>query len=395
MRGRESKLRSGGKRLEFSLVRSAAKSAWTALACAAALVPGEARAETPPFELVWDAPGECPSRAALEHAVASLLGSGRSVHSPARVRAAVTHENLRWHADVELRDPEGTASPRRFDAENCEAVASAVALIVAVAIDGRDDGPTAAAVPAVAAQSPALPASAASTPSVPPAAPRAAAVPVPAERAAASPALAVPAATRADTSRHADRREATETTKPTAASSGPEVSFAAMLDALLPAASPGGEFAVGWTARFSTWRLGAHAGASFFAPEDVNGADSERGTFWHIDSFARACGAFVTGAVEVGPCVGGEVDTVFANAASGPAFLVHEPKVVPFAALTGSAWASVDVTPHVAIFARADAILLLDHPIFVVDRAATNPAHVYQLPVAAPRGAMGVTFRFF
>ena len=83
-------------------------------------------------QIVWNAPAACPSREAVAEEVSRILG--HAVAGPvtlARVDVS-SDERGRWRAAVSI-ESHGATSERELEAETCPAIASAVALIVAVA----------------------------------------------------------------------------------------------------------------------------------------------------------------------------------------------------------------------------------------------------------------------
>jgi hypothetical protein len=94
---------------------------------AVAVVAITARAQTP-LTLDWEAPDGCPTGPSVTRAVEKLI-----TQPPPRVlqaSATITKRGERWAA--EIRTPRGE---RRLDGESCRAVAEAVAMVLALAID--------------------------------------------------------------------------------------------------------------------------------------------------------------------------------------------------------------------------------------------------------------------
>lgn len=91
-------------------------------------------------DLAWSAPAECPSRAAVLGEVRGILEGGAP--HPVDARAVVTRAGQRWHVELAIRSDQGSGE-RSLDADSCAELASAVALIVALAVD-----PTRRATPA-------------------------------------------------------------------------------------------------------------------------------------------------------------------------------------------------------------------------------------------------------
>jgi len=109
--------------------------------------PGSPASSTSPgVALAWSAPAECPSRAAVLGEVRAILeGGAASAHS---VEAAATVERAgqRWRVALTIRSDQGSGV-RSLDADSCEALASAVALIVALAVDPTRRAPADAGAP--------------------------------------------------------------------------------------------------------------------------------------------------------------------------------------------------------------------------------------------------------
>ncbi len=88
------------------------------------------------LELVWAGPKGCPSQADLELKVADLVGRPITVGPGASwsVQAAVTFEAGGYLGELTMRTADGQEL-RRLQAPACEALADAVAVIVALALD--------------------------------------------------------------------------------------------------------------------------------------------------------------------------------------------------------------------------------------------------------------------
>ena len=114
------------------------------------LVAGGARvalAEERSFAVSWQAPAECPDANALERYVAQVVGDAAS--GPVTVRAAGTvtrNADGRYAASIALDTGAARPSARALDAGDCEALAQAAALLIALAIR-EQAAPTAARPP--------------------------------------------------------------------------------------------------------------------------------------------------------------------------------------------------------------------------------------------------------
>jgi hypothetical protein len=90
------------------------------------------------FALVWSAPTECPDAATIEQYVDDVLGDGN--FGPLAVRASGTVSRTtegRYAVTLELDAGAAQPSRRALDAEDCEAVSRASALLIALAIRAR------------------------------------------------------------------------------------------------------------------------------------------------------------------------------------------------------------------------------------------------------------------
>jgi hypothetical protein len=309
-----------------------------------------AQTQVPTIDVHWAAPPVCPPRDAVLAEVRRLLGPLGGGGESVVARADVTQASSgRWSASLRI-GMEGAESRRDFEAETCSALASAVALIVAIASDARAAA-TVAAAPSEAREG--LPA-------------------------ALSPALRpIAAATRAE-----DRGQL-------------ELTLGAALDAkLLPNASPGGALGIGWSLRRSWWRVWALAGAAVFAQETAHVATGESGTLALVASSARACVTFVAAPFEAGPCAGVEVDYMWATAATGDPSFTFRQAHQAWATLAGAVLAAVRLAPSLAIFGQLDGLVPLEQPRFDV-RKGEQTVEVHRVPAEAARAILGLEARFF
>ncbi|MEM7152276.1 MAG: hypothetical protein AAF799_05505 [Myxococcota bacterium] len=83
--------------------------------------------------ITWDAPAGCPSGDAVDEQIAALVRSDASELS--LVHGQVQRRGERWRVQLRLQAPGGREERRTFEAEDCRALARAVALIVAVHVD--------------------------------------------------------------------------------------------------------------------------------------------------------------------------------------------------------------------------------------------------------------------
>jgi hypothetical protein len=286
-------------------------------------------------------------RDAVVDEVARLLSASRELRVPVTARARVSRDDSgRWHAvlSVDTRDAHGE---RTLDAESCPAIASATAVIVAIAVEGGMPEPV--------------------MPQAPP--PEKPIQPEPPHVRRASQLIA---------------------------------GAAAVIDASTwPSLAPGVEGTLGLDQSWSMWRVRAVATGSFFPWQDSTPlvgteAPGEYGRFELTAAAVRACGSIVRGAFDFGPCLGAEIDVMMGRGASmGPAQPTRHSGA--WASALGSVLASWSFLRHAAIFLRADAFYAPLPPQFGVYSPAPsrNPINVYEPPHIGARGALGVEVRFF
>jgi len=275
------------------------------------------------------------------------LGSAPAPREHAVVEAHVNHdEHGRWNATLRTTTRAGT-NERQLEAESCAAIASAIALVSAVAVEGAEAPPSATAAPVS-----------------PPTAP----APTPAKEHSSS-------VLRSQLLLGADL----------AADEG-----------ALPGVRFGGEVAGGWGLRVSSYQLRALASGSLFpsATTDVPGRKGESGTFELWTATARACGTRSFGSIELGPCLGGEID---AMSGSGEGTGKSLPSTQVWGSLVGSALGALDIGRAIALFVRVDGVLALATPTFVVHVLgdAGGDILVHHPSSLSGRGAVGVEVHFF
>jgi len=238
----------------------------------------------------------------------------------------------RWQASLVFQAGY-TRAERRFEAESCDAVAAAAALVIALWVEGGPDTPPP---PTVAAQDPEKP------PDIPAAKPR-------------------------------------------------RTSFVVMLDGILdwrtmPDPPAGGMEAAGgpiWT--FRRWRLRALAGLSFFpSRRTAMMGNVEQADFEQFDVSGRGCATVILRQLELGPCAGGELAIMHGWGTS-----LQDSTHLWFS-LLGSALASWSISPAVAVFGRAEVVVPTTRKSFSVPFGDV----VYQIPDVAVRAALGLELRF-
>jgi hypothetical protein len=350
-----------------------------ALASAQAPAAVPAVAPAPDVELGWSAPAGCPDRAAVEREIRALLQGSPAARHAVVARGTVTGGAGKWHVDLAIRTGEGSGE-RSFEAGSCAELASAVALIVALAVDpSRRLSERGAAAPdaAAAAADAAAPAPNAATADAATAADAA----VPAAVVAPAPAPVVP---------------------PSSATSDEDgVRLAIGVDGVgelgaLPSVSGGGGLAVALLFRRARLEARARLLASQDALDPAQPAEGVR--LGLVGGGGRGCLAVVDSPrreVALAPCVGVEIDRLSAEGFGGAGS----------SALSGSGtWASGDGgllltwAPLRAFALRLDGELVVPfaRPSFVVLAADGSVARVLHRP--SPLGGrlgFGVELRFF
>jgi len=305
------------------------------------------------LDLTWQAPLDvCPSREQVLAEVARVLGAAHVAQTAATARVEVAHATEgRWLAELSV-DARGAHTERRFEAETCDAVASAAALILAIAIEGG--------VPA----------------------------PRPAEVAPLPPGPAPLA--------HAETPAPPHDSQLVAAA-------AAVADkATLPSLAGGAEASFGFAYGTSTYRLRFLASASLFSSQVATVAShpGQGGSFALVGASARACASLIRGAFDFGPCLGAEVETMsvsgFGRSATPNASFTPQDATAQWLAPLGAALAALNLSRHVAIVARVEALVPLSRPVFRVHLLPPEgDLVVYQPSWLAARAAIGVEVRFF
>jgi hypothetical protein len=244
-----------------------------------------------------------------------------------------------WQASLIVQVGE-TRTERRFQAESCAAIASAVALILAVAVDDAPESATGGEAPPLLKIQP-----------VPDRPPR----------------------------------------------------FLAMLSALLdwdtlPSPPASGLELAGarkWSA--GRWRLGAVVGAEFFPshrPAQAPYIGQVAGTFWMLGLSGRGCFGFTARRVEVGPCLGAELVGMHTSAASAVGSyspLTVQDQTELWLSLLGSLAAAWNFSPTMDLVLRADLTVPTTRKVFGIQG---DSLWDYVVSRAAVRGAVGLAYRF-
>ncbi len=339
---------------------------WASVAFSA---PARAQPAQLPVDLTWRAPAECPTREWVLAEIERLLSASHNPRRPTTATVAVDREeSARWRGTLSL-DARDAHTERTLEAESCDAVASAAALVLAIAVEGGVPPPVATAT---------------------------ATAPAPATATASATATAPAPATAT-----------APATAPTPPRSQLVLALAALLDdGTMPSPALGGELAIGWTHARPSVRFRAFGAASLYeskpATSQTPSSQTEGGTFTLVTASARGCAGLVFGAFDVGPCFGAEAGFMDATprgppptVASGGVTFRGQPGRGSWGSIVGGVLASWSPFRAFALFVRADGLVTLAQPSFVIDNPAPPRTLVYSLSPLAGRGLLGLEVRFF
>lgn len=314
-----------------------------ALLIASASHEGRAAAEIDPVALMWNAPAGCPTGAAVHDRIETSLGPSPSELAPVAAVVNVSEPSAgRWQAVLALFT-RGERAERTFEAETCEALATATTLIVALAAEGpRPNRPLP---PAVAA-------------SLPP--PRDVAEPWDSRRALA------------------------------------QLEFS-LDDGTMPrSAAPGIAALFGASWSWGRPRLRLLGGPGLLLPQDAGplyGIDGNQsvGHYWAYTLSGRGCFTVAASGFEVGPCLGGELAVMHGTSIGGT-----EQGTQDWLSALGALMGAVSVSSNVVVFGHLDAVLPGTRRTFMgapVNVGSYNP--VFTISSHALRGAVGIELRVF
>lgn len=298
--------------------------------------------------LAWDAPPACPSGEVVLAEVRRNLAEAGNGEAPFVAAVSVTQPPWgRWQASLRVETRGGRAE-RRFEAESCDAIASAAALIVALSADsGVGAGPA------------------------------------PAESLRSRAPVESLSATGAASSDDGWRR------------SGLSVTVDGVLDAgTMPDPSAGGiEAAVGPAWSIPGWRMRLLAGAGFYPTHRSANPYGTNADFWLATASVRGCVAAAPGYAEVGLCAGAELSTMhFSNPDDD---LRLEGTTQYWLSPLVSSTAALPLSSTTTLFLRADVVVPSTRRSFHSDMALLPWNEYYQVPEVAIRGALGLELRFF
>jgi hypothetical protein len=285
-------------------------------------------------ELSWSAPAACPSREDVGRAIDRIVGAGSSEREPVTARVVVeARASPAWHAEIELASASGGSSTRSVDAESCQALADAVALMAAIAVD-----------PSAAARSEA----GAPAPATEPAAPLRGPLRDPL-RAVAAGALLV------------------------------------MDGGLLPGVGLGPALAVAWQP--SRLRLDATFTALLPRSATTVARPSEGADFFALEGLARGCVAVTERALDVLPCAGAGAAWISAHGFGSDSPSNGQATV---GLVTVGALGTARIGDRFSLRIGGEGIMPLARPSFVIDPAGA----VHRPPSVALQGSLGAELHF-
>jgi len=303
--------------------------------------------------LIWNAPEGCPTtQAILDEVEKTLEGSAKDVAPVAAVVDVPAPSDGRWRASLVIHS-HGKRAKRQFDAESCEALALATALIVGLAAEGGDDAPA----PGSAGQ-------------------------------------VRPPASRADNAIGSAPVQGPANPASAWDASGPHLLVGGVVDSgTMPGGAAAGiEAAAGQSWTTSVWRLRLTASASFFPERDLPNTNTfavPYGQYWMVSFSGRGCLMAVLSRFEIGPCVGGELAFMHVTGIGGPTATDTQYWASPLV----SAAAGLTVASRVAVFARTDIVFPTTQRSFTMSGSG-GTGDVYKIPSHAFRGVVGVELRF-
>ena len=248
---------------------------------------------SPTVDLRWGAPQGCPSQADVERDVARTIGGRPVGHEPLHARVDVWRSEAGgWKGNLEL-SAAGQTTRREVHGDTCEAVESAVVIVIGLA--AVHDAPP------LSEPAPVAPSSI-QAPTPDPAAP----TPLPFPSPSGAP-VTPPVSPLVFEQVSAKPRV---TARPVPLFIGASL----LLDVgSLPSATPGIELFAGWKPAW--WQLEVTAAylGSAFVTLDAQASPPQGANVWLADVGARACGTWKVGPLELGPCVGGNAAWIHAT----------------------------------------------------------------------------------
>jgi hypothetical protein len=310
---------------------------------------GNAHAQAGSPDLAWNAPPECPTRDEVLAEVDRVLAGSHQARVPAAAHVDVaTTVNGRWSAVLRINARDGQGE-RQFEADTCVEIASATALILAVAAENGAPPPA----PAIVHEE-------------------------------------APAAV-------SEKRAMLEEARSVPPGRGSQVvaAVAGLVDGgTMPSAPAAGmEIALGGSLAFSKGYLRALAGLALYPTQTTAaGSTGESAKVSLLTVSIRACALIPRRRFEWGPCLGGEIESMNASGA-GPAQTFQPGSAHRvWGAAVGGVHGSWNYSRLVAVFARAEGVFSLARTRFVL---TPDNSPVHEPARVAGRAGVGIELRFF
>ncbi len=282
------------------------------------------------IDLEWDAPSDCPGRAAVISEVDRVLSAAPTRSARMRVEGKASRVTPdAWHVDLLLRGPDWEAK-RALDGSTCAAVTEAASLVIALAMNPEVEPP-----------------------------PPTKLEPVPEPR---------------------------ESPPPRASFQGPALGLAAAADAaLLPGGTIGGEGNLAWTVGPIRLEL---AGSYFAERRATLATQNDVGARFRLGAMnARGCYLARVAHAALGPCV--DIGVAWTRAEGfGPIQTYQASSTTPI--LGGAAFAEWQIARFFAPFMRFGASTPLSRPEYAIEALG----HVHRAPPVVVRAAVGIEMHF-
>ncbi len=321
-------------------------------------------------DLDWVAPAGCPDAGDVARRSRNVPGGGNpTAHVTARAHVRQAAKG-RWHVHID-----GTIGDERWtrdlEAETCDALAEATALLVAIA---RSTGPRSAelgvGVETTASEEPSTSGVALSSKlplrDEPVEAARTSAVSAPAEAAAAESAQDRAGASKRPSSFMHSLRVAPMLSIETAS---------------VPTPAPGMAIAIAWAP--SMLRAELDAGAWMEGSATLPSNPEAGGRFRLVAARARVCATPRWGRLSAGPCAGLEIDHVTAEGFGGS---IRGSNDATWLSASPGVLGALHVTPWLAVRATLDATVPLERTSFVI----VGRGSVHRVANAGPRPSLGI-----
>jgi hypothetical protein len=350
-----------------------------------------------PLDLEWVAPPQCPNRSAVLREVSRIVGDQpRGPRTAARTKVW-RGEHARWNAAISANgDPSAT---RNLEADSCQAIANAAALILALLLNAPRQSEAEA--PSVAAEnarssSPAEGAGATiSASGAHPIAAGPAELMPPRPAAGGVPPSTGPHAASASTGVEVGPRLQSVTRESGFEPRGTTTHWAvAVLGGLsvgsLPAAQPQAELSIAWLRE--PLRIDAAVRSDWSSQHVVLPSRANEGADFKLrSSLARGCHSLVNARLSLGACAVFELDWLSASG-FGANRSIGGDALIP--ALGAAATATYDMGDRIALRLLLDASAPLSRPKFLMVGVAASA--VVDRPAAAwGRALLGAEARFF